>query len=93
MIESENLITFSEASRLVPPHGAHVSTVWRWALNGLADGRKLETIKIGGRIYTSREALGRFLTAPQSQSPRPTSAGQRERKIDAAQSELAAFGV
>jgi hypothetical protein len=33
----------------------------RWALKGLAKGQiKLETVKIGGRRYTSRAALEAF---------------------------------
>lgn len=37
-----------------------VTTLWRWANHGIG-GRKLETIKLGGRRYTSFAALERFV--------------------------------
>lgn len=46
----------------------HVSTCWRWWRHGIR-GVKLETVVIGGRRYTSREALQRFfqeLNQPQA---------------------------
>jgi hypothetical protein len=42
------------------------ATYWRWALKGvLRDGRrhKLESLLYGGRRYSSRQALERFLRA------------------------------
>jgi Protein of unknown function (DUF1580) len=40
----------------------HVSTFVRWALRGVGRDRvKLETVKVGGRRYTSRAALDRFI--------------------------------
>jgi hypothetical protein len=40
------------------------STVWRWVLRGVrgADGEvvRLEAARVGGRWFTSREALARF---------------------------------
>ena len=42
-----------------PPH---VSTCVRWALRGVGSPRvRLETLKVGGRRYTSRAALARFI--------------------------------
>jgi hypothetical protein len=35
------------------------ATAWRWALKGIR-GVKLETVMMGGRRYTSREAVDRF---------------------------------
>ncbi|NUP96415.1 MAG: DUF1580 domain-containing protein [Planctomycetaceae bacterium] len=32
----------------------------RWALHGVR-GVRLETVRIGGSVYTSREALSRFI--------------------------------
>ena len=37
----------------------HVSTVWRWVLRGVK-GHRLESFLVGGRRYTTREAVGRF---------------------------------
>lgn len=41
----------------VPPHP---STVQRWISQGVG-GRRLGTIHIGGRSYSSKEALARFV--------------------------------
>ncbi|MBT8212805.1 MAG: DUF1580 domain-containing protein [Acidimicrobiia bacterium] len=38
------------------------ATCYRWTLKG-CNGVRLEAIKIGRRLYTSHEALGRFVTA------------------------------
>ena len=46
--------------------------LWRWAREGLhQDGRTvyLESLKIGGRLVTSREAVHRFLEALQDGMP------------------------
>lgn len=59
----EHILTFSEATRLLPRRRAgrkpHVSTCYRWATRGLR-GICLETIQVGGTTCTSREALQRF---------------------------------
>ncbi|HUY36404.1 MAG TPA: DUF1580 domain-containing protein [Pirellulales bacterium] len=44
------------------PGKPHPATVWRWYRHGLR-GQRLETIVVGGRRYTSREALARFVAA------------------------------
>jgi hypothetical protein len=66
------------------------ATWWRWALKGKG-GRRLESVVIGGRRYSSREAFDRFmngLNVPESGQP-PTSA---TRLLDQAQAaELAAL--
>ena len=58
---TEELLAFAEATKVVPGH-PHVSTLHRWRLRGI-HGKKLETCLIGGRRYTSREALERFSVA------------------------------
>lgn len=45
----------------LPPHK---STVQRWISEGVGR-RRLSTIRIGGRCYTSKEALARFVEVPQ----------------------------
>lgn len=60
---SEKLLTLEEAARLFPGKGGrilHISTVFRWATKG-AKGVLLESIRVGGKRYTSREALQRFI--------------------------------
>lgn len=45
----------------VRPNGKrlHISAVYRWTMRGVK-GVRLETVKLGGSTYTSREALQRF---------------------------------
>ena len=58
----EQLFLLTEACDVVnPSHPPHIATVWRWALYGVCNGIRLESIKIGGQRFTSREAIGRFL--------------------------------
>lgn len=64
-ILNETVIGMSEAARALPRVNGvrlHPTCVWRWARRGVR-GVKLETARIGGRVVTSREALGRFLAA------------------------------
>jgi hypothetical protein len=46
------------------------STLWRWALRGVR-GIVLESIVIGGRRYTSREAVDRFMSRLNESEPVP----------------------
>jgi len=94
-INRERLLTISAAATSLQ-HRPHVATVWRWVQSGVR-GVKLETILIGGRRYTSKEALERFIdrtTAAANGEVIPVrSAKQRERAIAAAEAELAAAGI
>jgi hypothetical protein len=94
-ILSERLLTLPETARLLPGH-VHVSTIHRWRLRG-AKGIKLETVLIGGRRYTSREAVARFAAAvtaardglpPLLRTPK-----QREKAIAQSERELKAAGI
>jgi len=62
-ISHETLLTFSEACRCLPRRRrgrkASLSTIWRWSRHGLR-GIRLEVVRIGGAVFTSREALQRF---------------------------------
>jgi len=96
-IESETLITFSEAARLIPSrHGKppHVSTIVRWALHGRR-GVRLEFIQTPGGKLTSREAMSRFfgrLTIAEQDAPvRPMA--QRERDVARAERQLKQFNM
>lgn len=63
---TEEVITLSEARNFLPEiQGCKrpcVSTIWRWTLRGIG-GVKLETVKIGSRIVTSKQAVTRFISA------------------------------
>lgn len=57
----ENLITLKEAGERL--HGKPSErTIRRWVASGVG-GAVLETVKVGGRRYTSTEAVGRFVEA------------------------------
>ena len=61
--QRETLLGLSEAARTLPRgrngKRLHVSTLHRWVGRGLR-GVVLETIRVGGRRYTSTQALQRF---------------------------------
>jgi hypothetical protein len=61
-IHTEQLHTLSQASRLLPKlNGKHPSpnAIWRWCRKGVG-GVHLEHVRVGGRLFTSAEALKRF---------------------------------
>ena len=57
----EQLLTAKQACEAFPTPVA-MPTVWRWMLKGTR-GVVLESIRIGGRRYTSVEACSRFIEA------------------------------
>ena len=94
-IRNEELVAVSKAPALIPGRPGR-ATVWRWVLTGVR-GQRLETLLVGGRRYTSREAIERFIaatTAASNGEPAPTrTSRQRERAIEQAERELAAAGI
>ena len=63
-INRERLLTLPKVPPYLRSRGAkapHVSGVYRWALAGVG-GVRLETIRIGGVLHTSAEAIARFVT-------------------------------
>jgi len=101
---SEKVIGLKEAIRLLPKtsrnNNLHYSTMFRWILRGLRakDGVvvRLESVKIGGRLCTSKEALQRFfdrLSGDQQVVTPPTfTRRQRLRQIQRAEEELRRAG-
>ena len=57
---TETLLLPAQAAQAAPSR-PHAATIVRWMLTGVAGGLKLESVKVGGRRYTSREALERFI--------------------------------
>jgi hypothetical protein len=57
-LQTETLVPLTQAGARLP-HRPHGSTLRRWAYRGVA-GVVLETVKLGGRRFTSAEALRRF---------------------------------
>lgn len=63
-LERESILGLVSASKHLPEiegRRPHLSTVWRWIHRGIK-GAKLESVRIGGRVYTSKEAIDRFQT-------------------------------
>ena len=52
-IQSETTCTITEAAKRFPGR-PHVATVWRYVHHGV-HGQRLETIKVGGKRFTSHE--------------------------------------
>lgn len=61
------------------PSRPHINTIRRWILQG-ARGRKLDAKQVGGRWFTTPEAVQEFLDAPANviAPGRQLSASQRE---------------
>jgi hypothetical protein len=67
-VETEKVITLGEGCREFPPNGISAATISRFIQKGvkikaLGIFVKLETVKIGGRRFTSKEAVSRFIAA------------------------------
>ncbi len=75
-LNSEQLIPIGKVPARLP-HRPHISTVYRWIARG-----GLETLRFGGRVFTSVEALERFAEhrggRPKPPEPEPTPRRQRE---------------
>lgn len=89
-IHSDSLLTISEAAKSLPMR-PNVSTVWRWVQRGVR-GVTLDTVLIGGRRYTSREALQSFVerstAAADGGTPPVRTSRQRERAMQQAEREF-----
>ena len=93
--EHEELLFMTVAAKSLPSR-PNVATLWRWRTAGCR-GVRLETVLIGGRRMTSREALARFFAAitaaadgtlMRNETPR-----QRQRGIERAEKRAAELGV
>ena len=71
----KHFVTLGEACRAFPPKGVSAATLARWIQRGikvrtLNSFVKLETLVIGGRRFTSREAIARTSGGAYRSSPR-----------------------
>ena len=90
-LQRETLITLAEAAKLIPGRPSACS-IWRWRTRGVK-GRKLECVKIGGRAYTSLEAIARFgIQQGGTEGPLASTTRQRQRaaieRVEQAEREL-----
>jgi hypothetical protein len=91
---SESLVSLIEATRLIPGR-PHISSLHRWRTRGVRNVR-LETTVVGGRRYTSREAIERFIdrsTAAANHAPSSQTTVQSRRAAEQAARELADDGI
>jgi hypothetical protein len=69
MLLDEQLLRLDEVPAILPKNAVgrrvHYSTVYRWSWKGIicrnGERVRLEIGRVGGTIYTSREAVGRFI--------------------------------
>jgi hypothetical protein len=62
-LDANTAITLTEAAALIGSctgRRPSSSTCWRWALRGVR-GRKLEVMRVGGTLYTTRASVEAFL--------------------------------
>ena len=90
-ISKETLLTVKQARRELPNRPS-INTVYRWFWKGVRGGIRLESIRIGGRVYTSKEACSRFIYA--SSEVRADETCNREKEaIRQAQEALELYGL
>lgn len=93
-ITSETVISLAEAAQSLPGRPS-ITTLWRWYARGVK-GIKLETAMVGGKRFTSREAVQRFsdaLTGGTAQPQKARSSKQRQAAIERAERELSENGI
>ena len=84
----ENLIRIVEVPKHVPGR-PNVSTIYRWLNSG-----KLESIMVGGRRWTSLEAIARFVDCSTNGSATPSEVSERRKQeIAKAEAALKASGI
>lgn len=94
-IDTEDLVRVpTEAAKLIPGR-PNASTVWRWHRRGVR-GIRLETCVVGGRRFTSRAAIQRFVervTAAADGSAPASTPKSRAPAIAQAERELNQAGI
>lgn len=97
-VHIESLIAIGDVPKRLP-NRPHKSTIHRWVQRG-SRGIRLETVLIGGRRYTSEEALNRFFadsTAAADGQPSISQSGitspARKRALAKVNAELAREGL
>lgn len=100
-ITRETIITLPEAAAMLPARRGgrkvHVSTLFRWAQKGCR-GVRLEVVRIGSALHTSKEAMARFCDRLTEAHPIPVSAevatpASRREAHENAEKEAKALGI
>ena len=91
-VTTEQLMYLAEAAAILPGRPS-IATLWRWRVKGVR-GRRLESVVLGGRVFTSREALQRFAHHEGGcDTATVHTATARDRAIRRAESELSEAGI
>ncbi len=93
-LHSESLLSLPAAAKALPGR-PHLASLYRWFQRGVR-GVKLETILVGGKRFTSREALQRFadhLTAADAGDSPPADSRRRQKEKQRAKATLARAGI
>jgi hypothetical protein len=90
-LSRETPIPITEAHHYIPGDPSR-PTVERWHLRGIR-GVRLETALVGGRRYTTEEAIGRFLAACNGGQPVMPVTERRAAEIARAEAECQAAGI
>jgi hypothetical protein len=82
---AQSALSLSEAAKRIPGRPS-TDTLRRWINKGLSGGVKLEAFRSGGALFTTEEAIERFLAAQNAGAISP-------RRHEVAESELRAMGI
>lgn len=96
-LTSEQVISLNDATKRLPRRrlgkNPHIATLYRWATRGCR-GVKLETLRVGGTLCTSLEALQRFCErCTDPAAIQAVTSKSREREIARAERELTEAGI
>ena len=88
--ENERLLTPAQACKEFPGGGISLPTFWRYIGPRGVRNVRLESLVCGGKRWTSKEAIDRFLRAqnPDKTSPPSVTPAKRKRQSEAALVEL-----
>jgi hypothetical protein len=102
IVAEETVIPLAEVPKYVPTRRGgkklHAATAFRWVKDGVR-GVKLESLRVGGTLCTSVQALQRFFErlsetdGRADQPPAVRSPAARERAIAKADAELSGLGI
>lgn len=107
-LNDEKILSLTDATKAIPlidGKRPHISTLWRWCRKGVR-GTTLEYLRVGNRVVTSVEALGRFSqnladadrssdvpTTKILTSPKPRTNKRRNKSVQSAKKVLASAGI
>lgn len=86
-----DVIAINDIPKHVPGRRIALTTGWRWATHGCR-GVKLATFHIGGRRYTTKQALEEFHAAINADQPESESDADVSRRANEACSALEKLG-